>query len=224
MFEAEVEMEQRSSFLPFLLLICLVAGIVGIVGYVALQIRAKTPLTAQQASGIVATALEGPGPAIIAFHTGMVKPSAIENPADPRYRLLEKAGIVKLAKTGRGSETVSLTPAGERLMTTLSGLKKWRETDGTFSYQVALAQRQLVSITGITMNGVNNATVEYSWKWVPNQMGDVFDAGGSLVKSFNLWDRQTLIDKYEADFYHGAPTRSTLAFARTDQGWRIAAQ
>ena len=55
-------------------------------------------------------------------------------------------------------------------------------------------------------------------------MGDLFDAGGSLVKSFDLWDRQTLIDRYEADFHHGNPTKSTLAFARTDRGWKILAQ
>jgi hypothetical protein len=55
-------------------------------------------------------------------------------------------------------------------------------------------------------------------------MGDLFDAGGSLVKGFNLWDRETLINKYEADFYHGNPNKSTLALARTDQGWRTSAQ
>ena len=45
-----------------------------------------------------------------------------------------------------------------------------------------------------------------------------------VVKGFNLWDRQTLINKYEADFYHGSPAKSTLAFARTDRGWRTSAQ
>ena len=55
------------------------------------------------------------------------------------------------------------------------------------------------------MSGVNYVTIEYTWKWVPNQMGDLFDAGGSLVKGFNLWDRETLINKYEADFYNGKP-------------------
>ena len=224
MFEAEVEMERRSAFLPLLLLVCLVAGIVGMVTYVVFQVRAKTPLSAQEAGGIVAAALEGPGPAIIHFHTGLVKPSVIEKPGNPHYRLLEKAGIVKLAKAPRGGETVSLTAGGERLVTGLPGAKKWKETDGTFSYQVPMAQRQLVSVTDITMIGVNNATVEYTWKWVPNQLGDVFDAGGPLVKGFNLWDRQTLINKYEVDFYHGSPTKSTLAFARTDRGWRISAQ
>jgi hypothetical protein len=223
MFEAEVEMERRSAFLPLLLMVSLVAGILGIATYLVIQVRSKTPLSAQEASGIVAAALQGPGPAKIHFRTGLVVSSVDERTGDPHYRLLEKAKIVKLAKAGRGV-LVSLTPGEERLMTELPGFKKWKETDGTFSYQVPLAQRQLVSIAGVTMNGVNNAIVEYTWKWVPNQFGEVFDVGGPLVKSFSLWDRQILIDKYEADFYHANPTKSTLALARTDQGWRISAQ
>jgi hypothetical protein len=224
MFEAEVEMERRSSFLPMLLLVCLVAAIAGMVAYVVFQVRSKTPLSAQEANGIVAAALQGPGPAVIHFRSGLVVSSVAEKPGDPNYRLLEKAGIVKLAKALRGAELISVTPGGERLVTAIPGFKKWKEADGTFTYQVPLAQRQLVRIAVITMIGVNNATVEYSWKWVPNQMGDLFDAGGPLVKGFNLWDRQTLINKYESDFYHASPTKSTLALARTDQGWKISTQ
>jgi hypothetical protein len=80
-----------------------------------------------------------------------------------------------------------------------------------------------VSIAGIVVDG-SNATVEYTWKWAPNQIGDVFDAGGPLVKSFNLWDRQTLINKYEADFYHSEPTKSALTLVRNGQEWKILAQ
>jgi hypothetical protein len=224
MFEAEVEMEQRSSFLPVLLLVCLVAAILGMVTYVVFQVRAKTPLSAQEASGIVTAALQGPGPAVIHFRSGRVVSSVAEKPGDPHYRLLEKAGIVRLAKAAGGAEIISLTPGGERLITALPGSKKWKESDGTFSYQVPLAQRQLVSIADIKMIGVNNATVAYVWKWVPNQMGDLFDAGGPLVKGFNLWDRQTLINKYEADFYHASPMKSTIALARTDSGWRVSTE
>jgi hypothetical protein len=219
MFEAEVAMEKRSSFMPLLLMLCLVAAIVGLATYVLLQVRGKTPLSAQQANGIVAATLQGPGPAIIHFRTGLVKND--EKLADPNYRLLEKAGIVKLAKAPRGSVLVSLTPEGERLLTSVPGFKKEKETDGTFLYQAPLAQRQLVGIAGVNMNGADNAIVEYNWKWVPNQLGDVFDAGGPLVKSFNLWERQTLINKYEADFYHGNPTKSTLALVRNGRGWKI---
>jgi hypothetical protein len=222
MFEAEVEMERRSSFMPLVLMMCLVAAIMGLATYVLLQVREKTPLSAQQASGIVAATLQGHGPAIIHFRTGLVKND--QKLPDPNYRLLEKAGIVKLAKAPPGSVLVSLTPEGERLMTGVPGFKKSKETDGTFSYQAPVAQRQFVSITGVNMIGVNNATVEYNWKWVPNQLGDVFDAGGPLVKSFNLWERQTLINKYEADFYHGDPTRSTLALVRNGREWKIPSQ
>jgi hypothetical protein len=224
MFEAQVEMEKRSSFLPTLLLVCLIAAIAGMIAYVVLQVKERTPLNAQQASAVVAAALEGPGAAVIHFRSGLVVSSVAEKPGDPNYRLLEKAGIVKLAKASGGAELVSLTPGGERLISAIPGFRKWKESDGTFAYEVPLAQRQLVSIADITMIGVNNATVQYTWKWVPNQMGDLFDAGGPLVKSFNIWDRQTLINKYEADFYHASPTKSTLALARSDQGWKISPQ
>ena len=116
MFEAEVEMERRSSFLPLVLMMCLVTAIVGLAAYVLLQVRERTPLSTQQASGIVAATLQGPGPAIIHFRTGLVKPSTDVKPGDPNYRLLEKAGIVKLAKAPRGSVLVSITPEGEHLM------------------------------------------------------------------------------------------------------------
>ena len=224
MFEAEVEMERRSSVLPLLLMLCLLAAIIGLATYVLFQFHGKTPLRAQDASGIVAAALQGPGPAIIHFRTGLVKPGADEKPEDPNYRLLEKAGIIKLAKAAKGSVMVSITPEGERLISSVSGFKKSEEADGTFLYQAPLAQRQLVGVTGVNMNGVNNAIVEYTWKWVPNQLGNVFDAGGPLVKSFNLWERQTLINKYEVDFYNGEPTKSTLALARSGRDWKISKQ
>jgi hypothetical protein len=164
--------------------------------------------------------VQGPGSAVIHFRTGLVKFSAGESTLDPNYRLLEKAGMVKLAKAP-GGILVSLTPAGERLLTGLPDFQKTKETNGTLQYQAPLAQRQFIGIAGVTMIGTNTATVEYNWKWVPNPLGDVFDAGGPLVKSFNLWERQTLINKYEANFYHGEPTRSTMAVVREGREWKI---
>jgi len=92
--------------------------------------------------------------------------------------LLEKAGIVKLGKLAQGKVQVSITPAGERLLAGLPDFKTTKEDDGTILYQASLARRQFVGIAGVTMMGVNSATVDYNWKWVPNQLGDVFDAGG----------------------------------------------
>jgi hypothetical protein len=222
MFEAEIQMERRSSILPMLLMLCLLVGIVGLVTYVILQVRGKTPLSTQQASGVVTAALQGPGPAVIHFRTGLVNND--EKLPDPNYRLLEKAGIVKLAKAPHGGVLVSVTPEGEQLLSSLPGFKKSTEADGAVSYQAALAQRQFLGVASVNMDGVDTAIVEYNWKWVPNTLADVFDAGGPLVKSFNLWERQTLINKYQVDFYHGTPTRSTLALVRNGREWTAPAR
>ena len=222
MFESEIEMEKRSSIMPMLLMLCLLVAIVGLAIYVILQVRGKTPLSAQEASGIVTATLQGPGPAVIHFRTGLVNND--EKLPDPNYRLLEKAGIVKLAKAPHGGVMVSVTPQGEQLLTGLPGFKKSAEADGAFSYQAPLAQRQFVSIAGITMSGPDTAIVDYNWKWVPNPLGDVFDASGPLVKSFNLWERQTLINKYAVAFYHGDPTKSTLAVVRNGREWKLPAR
>jgi hypothetical protein len=222
MFESEVEMERRSSFLPMVLMLCLVALIVGTVGYVVFQVRSRTPLSAQQAAPIVAAAVQRMGPAVIHFRTGLV--TADENPNEPNYRLLQKAGIVNLAKEKKGGGmTVSLTPEGERLLSDLPGFKK-EPKDGGFSCQAPLANRQLLGIAGIEMLGADQASVTYNWKWVPNPLGDTFDAGGPLVKSFSMWERQTLISKYQVDFYHGDATTSTLALVRQDREWKLPAR
>jgi len=222
MFEAEVAMEKRSSVLPLILMLCLLALIVGTVVYVFMQVRERTPLKAEQASPIVAAALQANGSAVTHFRTGLLEADSAGKPEDPNYRLLEKAGIVKLAKAPKGSLQVSMTPEGERLLTAIPGVAKTKEHDGTYSYKIPLAQRQFLSVAGVEMVGGNGATVQYTWKWVPNQLGDIFDAAGPLVKSFNQWDRQTLINKYQAAFYHGEPTKSTMALVRNGKEWKTA--
>jgi hypothetical protein len=221
MFEDEVKMERRSSFLPLVLMLCLVALIVGTVGYVVFEVRSKTPLSAAQATPIVAAAIQGLGPAVIHFRVGLLK--ADDNPNEPNYRLLQKAGIVKLAKAKKGDVAVSLTPEGERQLSGLPGFKK-EPKDGGFSCQAPLADRQFLGVTGVEMTETDHATVTYNWKWVPNSLGDAFDAAGPLVKSFNLWERQTLISKYQAAFYHGDATTSTLTLVRQDRQWKLPAR
>jgi len=223
-FEAEVKMEKQSTILPLLLLLSLMAAVLGVVAYVVLEVRARQPLSAKEAGGVVESILKAQGPAITHFHAGLVMPSVDEKPRDPHYRLLEKAGLVKTAKTTGGGTMVTLTPLGQRLATSISGFKKWKNTDGTTSYAIPLADRQLVEISSVTMSGVNDAVVQYTWKWVPNGLGDDFDAAGAGVKSFNTWDRATLIDKYGADFYHAAPSRASVNLMRTDKGWKIATE
>jgi hypothetical protein len=146
MFEAEVEMEKRSSFLPLVLMMCLVAAIVGLVS----RLRA-TPGPGENAShrGAGERDRDSDVARIRSGHHSLPRWSreteCNEKPGDPNYQLLEKAGIVKLAKVAQGRMVVSITPGGERLMAGLPGFKKFKEADGTFLYQAPLAQRQFVS-------------------------------------------------------------------------------
>ena len=100
---------------------------------------------------------------------------------------------------------------------------KTKEKDGTDAYAVPLATRQLAEISKITMLSPERATVQYTWKWDANKLGNLFDASGSLVKSFNTWDRATLIEKSGANFYHGDPTKVAVVLVKSDRGsWQIA--
>jgi hypothetical protein len=222
MFEQEIEMEQKSSsVVPLLLILALVAVIVGTAGYWFVQSRKV--LTQSDASAVVTAILKAQGPAVLKFHTGAVKPSINEKPRDPHYKLLEKAGMLKVAQVkGKDVYNIALTPKGEKELTAFPEFQKAEEKDGTLGLAVPLARRQLLEITKVTMNGPSMARVEYSWKWEPTPVGDLFDANGQLIKSFNLWDTQALIEKYGANFYHGDAKKVAVTVVKTDKGsWQV---
>jgi len=223
MFEQELEMEKRqSSVVPLLLIVCLIISVVGVAGYYLIQSRKV--VSKQEAVSIVAASLKEQGPASVRFRTGMIKGSVDEKPHDPHYRLLEKAGLIKLGKdTGAyGMITpVMITPQGERLLAEIPDVTKTNDKDGTVLYVVPLAQRRLVEVSKVTMNSPTRAQVDFTWKWETNKLGNLFDASGSMVKGFNTWDRATLIQKYGANFYRSDPTRVTIALTKGNAGWQI---
>ena len=216
MFEQELELEKKSSsVLPLLLMVSLIVAIAGVAIYFVLWSR--TTLTTAEVNPIVLAALERQGPASLHFSTGKVED---QTPVDPRYRLLEKAGYIKMGKAEGRKTPVSLTPSGQEWLTAVAGVKEKKTDDGT-EYTVPLARRKLVEIAKVTMLSPMKASVDYSWKWETTQAGDLFDASGPAVKAFNTWDRSTLIDKFGAAFYHGDPTKVTILLSKRDNGWEI---
>jgi hypothetical protein len=196
---------------------------VGVSGYYVLQSRKV--LTNQEAAEVAVSVLKLQGPATVRFHTGIIKSSIDDKPHDPHYRLLEKAGLVRVGKDTGTYKTITpieLTDQGKRLLEDIPGVTKGSEKDGTQIYSVPLAERKLIAVTKVTMVNPTVALVDITWKWEPNKLGNLFDASGSMVKEFNTWDRATLIQKYGADFYHGDPTRVTLSMMKGDNGWQIA--
>jgi len=222
MFEEEIKMQRESSyFVPLALVVVLIAVIVGTIGYFVVPGKS---LSQEQAAGLVSAYLAGQGPATVHFHVGVLQPSMDEKIRDPHYRLLEKAGILKLGKSKGEAINVAFAPEGERRLAAIPGVVKTKNSDGTDAYTVPLAEHQLAAVSKVTMSGRDVAVVQLTWKWTPNELGNAFDAAGPLVKSFNTWDRSTLIQKYGVAFYHVEPAQAALTFVRADKGWKLAAE
>lgn len=225
MFEQELEMEKKeSTIIPLLLILSLAVLIVGTIGYWVIQMR-KT-LTPEQASTVVSQIMKQQGPVVMLFHTGTIDSSVNEDPHDPNYKLLEKAGIIKSAPVkGKNTVKVSITPDGEKMVTEIPEFKKTENKDGTTAFFVPLASKQVVSVTKVTMSGPNMARVEYTWKWAPTPVGDIFDADSKLVKTFNIWDTQKLITKYDVNYYHGEPSKAVVTLVRGDNDqWKVTSE
>ena len=220
LFAAEIEMEKKSSnIFPILFVAMLVLVVGGTIFYFVKS--ARQVLTPEQATASVNEILKGQGAGHVRFRTGLVTGSVDEKPMDPHYTLLAKAGVLVTKKKSWNSIDSQLTPAGQKLIDSLSGVEKTNNTDKTVTYQVPLAQRKLVSIDKIEMIRPHLARVTYSWQWEPNRLGTEFDASSELVKGFNTWDRGTLIRTYGVDFYSAAPTKVSVVLMETKNGsWK----
>ncbi len=223
MFEEEIQLENEAKALsfknPFLYIFLVVILIIGSVGYFIF--KSQKDLSPDQAKPVITSAMKARGPAYVHFRVGAIKSSIDEKPRDPHYRLLEKLGFVKLANGKDNSVVVSLTPLGEGTFAKLPEFRKVNKPDGTQAFDVPLATRELVAIKSVTMINPSNARVEYEWKWVPNKVGESFDATSEAVQKFNTWDRATLINKYGVDFYKQSQT-TTVNMVLGKDGWKIA--
>jgi len=222
MFEEEIKMEEKSSnVVPLLLVLALVAAIVGTAAYYYLD--SKRTLTQQEATVLVDSLMKAQPPATVHFHAGVVKPSIDERPHDPHYTLLEHAGYVKLINEKRSDKVqVSLTPLAESTFMKIPDVIKEKEKDGTTAFTIPLAHRKLVQVAKVTMKTPQLAHVDYTWQWIPTEMGNVFDASTAEFGKLNTWDRATLIQKYGADYYHAQPQTASIEFVRGKQGgWKI---
>jgi len=227
MFEQELEMErQESSIVPLLLIVALIIAVVGVAGYYLIQNRKV--LGMEEATQVAASVLKEQGPVTLRFHTGLVKSSVDDNPQGPHYRLLEKSGLVVIGKaqgTYGTTYPIALTPAGQEMVKRIDGVTSAKEKDGTQLYQIPVAERKLVAVSKINMLSPTRANVTMSWNWKTTPLGELLDASGTTVKSFNTWDRATLIEKYGANFYHAAPTEVTISLAKADNGtWQVATE
>jgi hypothetical protein len=114
---------------------------------------------------------------------------------------------------------VTLTPKGSEILKQISGVQCSKETDGRELYSVPLAEVGLEEISNIRMSGSRHAVVNFSWRWRPNAMGDIFDASGVHLREFSSGERAAMIDFYGARYYQQAPTKATVSWVKAQEGW-----
>jgi hypothetical protein len=158
----------------------------------------------------------------VSFHTGVVSYATADKPSDPQYKLFEKAGFLKIAKTNGYAAQVDLTPAGKQFLASLANVQTTADENHTTLYVLPLASRKLVSINKVIKLSPDRFQVEYTWAWQTTKAGDLFDITGKLVQELPAYDRGMLIDQHGANYYHGEPTRDTLLLMKGDKGWEPA--
>ena len=221
MFEEELELEKKEfGLVPMLLVGALVAAIGLGAGFIYKETRRQ--FTADQAKQTASAVLATQGPAMAHFHVGQVKSTNEDRPDAAQYRLLVKAGILQVGKEANKAFPVKLTASGEKLVAEIPGVQRTQDANGAISYNVPLAERSLVDVSAATMPVPTRAQFDYRWKWVPNSLGEIYDASGKLVQSFNTWDRQTMIDKFNVKSYHGDPQKGTLRVVWQNDRWQVA--
>ena len=223
MFEEDVALEKKqSSFIPMALIVILLGTIGYGIYYVISDSQRK--LTVEEATPLAQSLLVRFNPPILDFHTGNVAYGMKENPSDPHFKLLAKAGLITVKPVGdpRLKINVTLTDKGKAILDGIPGTKKKDDKDNTVEYMVPLASRTLGKVSGVTMQGSTHAVVAYTWTWNPNDLGKVLDADSALMKSMGTYERQTLIDKYGAKFYTSAgPQSAKLAAEYAGGKWQV---
>jgi hypothetical protein len=221
MFEDEIRMEEKSSsILPMLMVATLVLGVVAVAAYLINE--SMRTVSAEEALTATKAVVLAQRPETVHFHVGFVKPGKGDQPFDPHYRLLEKAGLVKLGKATYKGLDVKLTPAGAELLRAC-GAHEEKNQDGTVDYTVTLAERKLLKVTKVERVNSRKALVQYEWNWQPTQFGLVFDINGPAMSKLPVYDTAVLIDKYGATYYTEAKPQTsafTLVWDEQRRTWR----
>ncbi|HSE48260.1 MAG TPA: hypothetical protein VLA96_03530 [Terriglobales bacterium] len=207
MFEEEIKFEEKqSNIMPLLMVLTLIIGVAAVLGYFIMESRRT--VSEDEALAASKASITAMGAQKVHFHVGFVKPSPDEQPFDPHYRLLEKAGFVKLGTPTYQGLDVKLTPAGEEMLQA-AGAQPEKNKDGTTGYTVTLAERQLIKVARVEMISPQKAVVEYEWNWKPTALGLVFDANSPEMTKLPIYDAAVLMQKYGSTYYKESKVKTT---------------
>lgn len=119
----------------------------------------------------------------------------------------------------------------ERYVGTEKADKYWQQTGFQSTREtLPLAQREFVEVTGITNQGETQATVEFKWRWKPNEIGRALDSSTGEFKSLPVELQQLLTGEkipegemqsrdWRMDWK--AEKQGRALFQKYDDGWRL---
>lgn len=219
MFEQAIEIENKegSRFGPFLIIVVLVGLFIG--GFAVVIFQSRPTLKPEEATAAVESRLIASGPVSVSFRTGVVSYADADRPSDPQYKLLEEAGILKIAKAKGYAAQVELTPEGKQFLASLANVQTRPDKDNTTVHILPLASRKLVSVDNVIKLTPDHFQVQYTWAWRTTKAGDMFDIAGNLVQELPAYDRGRLIDQFGANYYHDEPAHASLVLKRDEKGW-----
>ncbi|MBV9183301.1 MAG: hypothetical protein JO356_18520 [Acidobacteria bacterium] len=209
----------ESSAIPFVVMTVLVFAVAAAILYFAIEPR--NVLSLPEAVQLVTKSLDAEGASTVRFHTGLIKDRPGESPRDARYRLLEEAGVLEIARPAASRTSVLLTQRGGEILSAIAGVKRSKDADGNESYLVPLAIRKLIDITNISMEGPEHASIEYTWQWQPNALGESFDRLGPAMTMMSAEDQLVLVSKFAARYYHAVPKKETIRVVKRGKGWQV---
>jgi hypothetical protein len=153
-------------------------------------------LTRRLASDLIAGSATFKTPQQFFFHLGVITNKEY---VSPEYLVLQRRGWITGATAPCPPQMVpppcwevALTPVGVETVQPLIS----KEAAASQYFPVTTAQRQLLSVTGISRAG-NSADVDFTWKWMP-----VNEIGAALVEGSLVY-------------------KSTVSFRHYDDGWRL---
>ncbi len=153
----------------------------------------------------------------------------------PRVGIADHLGLVKaeLKRTNEKPEILSsLTPSGfwnfdERYTLTEKGKKYWSDYELPVQETVIpTAKKEFISVTGITKTGETDADVEFTYRWLPNELGKALDPSTEEFKRLpeNLRKNLTEVYPYAVSPFiidWGSERQGRAQFRRYDDGWRL---
>ena len=154
---------------------------------------------------------------------------------EPRVGIAAHLGLVKpeLKRTNDKPEILSSrTPSGfwnfeENYTLTDKGKTYWSDYELPAQETVIpTARKEFINVTGITGTGPTEAGVEFTYRWLPNQLGKSLDPSTAEFKSLpeNLRKHLTEVYPYRVSPFiadWGGERFGSAQFRKYDDGWRL---